>query len=393
MRKLLLILLLHVLLSLPVLAADYAISVSVTGNGSVVPNKTTGVRGDTITLTVTPDADYALLEIEARLASSVSGGLNIFVKLLPVDATHYAFVLTADTDIIATFVRQPIDSLGRLPYALYLADQTLFFLNTAESLAIGDPFLASTITALWSGVKVAHTPTSSSSVPGWNALNDMNTPLYAYRRIVFDESFSAARPTSLCNWFSVYDEGPTSIEGLQFLNTSEVTSMLGMFWDCSLLSEIDVSHFDTRNVTNMAYMFSGCNALQTIDVSNFNMHKVKNIRSMFYDCKSLEQILCDDVWDVSASRDMFHNCPMLYGAVAWSDDHINSDMANPYTGYFTFSNGDLDGDGQQTSLDVQTLVSLLLQKASPTKVSDINKDGRLSLSDVTTFVNRLSFQP
>jgi len=397
MRKILPIIILHFLLYIfhfsPALAIDYTISVSVTGNGTVIPNKTTAARGDTIFLTVTPGVDCALLDIEARLAPSVSGGLNILAQSFKIDANHYAVIVTADTDVTATFVLLPYDEYGRLPYALYLADGTLLFYNTSESLAVGDIIRGSSIVALWSDIGITHTSTSSSSMSGWNATDEMDVPLYPYRRVIFDESFSTVRPQSFCNWFSVYDGGPTSIEGLQYLNTSEATSMSGMFWDCFLLSEIDVSHFDTRNVTNMAYMFSGCSALQTIDVSNFDTRKVKNIRSMFYECTSLERILCDDTWDTSASRQMFYDCPKLHGAVAWNLDEINSSMANPYTGYFSFSNGDLNADGAQDEIDVHLLAAMIANGAPVTRVSDINKDGLLSLSDLTALVNRLRQAP
>ena len=388
MRKLLTIILLF-LYSISALAVDCSITISVTGNGTVVSDKTTAARGDTIYLTVTPDEGYALLDIEARLAPSVSGGLNILARTFKIDSCHYAVIVTADTDVTATFVPIPYDSLGRLPYALYLADSTLLFINTAESLTIGSLIRGSTIVALWSGIELTFTSTSTSTLVGWNTIDDTDAPLYPYRHVVFDESFAAVRPISLSNWFSVYDGGPTSIEGIQYLNTSEVTSMYGMFWDCSSLSEIDVSHFDTRNVANMSYMFSGCTALKSIDVSNFDTGNVKNMRSMFYACPSLEHILCDDVWDATISREMFYNCPKLHGAVAWDASMVNSSMANPYTGYFTFSNGDLNADGVWDEIDVRLLASMIANGAPVTQVSDINKDGQLSLSDLTALVNRV----
>ena len=232
--------------------------------------------------------------------------------------------------------------------------------------------------------------TKASSTPGWNDTDEEDEPLYPYLHIIFDESFSTVRPTGLCNWFSVYfDGGPTSIEGLQYLNTSKVTTMFGMFWDCSAISDIDVSHFDTRQVTNMAYLFSGCSSIQTLDLSRFDMSKVINANRMFDGCTSLEQILCDDAWEIRIATKMFANCPSLHGAAAWDEYDVNGDMANPDYGYFTYASGDLDGDGCLTSIDVDLLVRLVLKGGFHTRVSDINRDSRLSLSDVTTLVNRI----
>ena len=71
---------------------------------------------------------------------------------------------------------------------------------------------------------------------------------------VFDASFREFRPTTTAGWFLCFP-WLKSIEGLDYLNTSEVTDMSGMFLGCSSLTEIDFSHFDTSQVTNMNGVF------------------------------------------------------------------------------------------------------------------------------------------
>ena len=86
--------------------------------------------------------------------------------------------------------------------------------------------------------------------------------------VEFDPSFAAARPTTLNGWF----QNCTAlwrITGLQYLNTSQVTNMASMFYNCPLLTEIDLRPLDTRNVTDMSYMFSGCSKLKRLDFSRF----------------------------------------------------------------------------------------------------------------------------
>ena len=71
--------------------------------------------------------------------------------------------------------------------------------------------------------------------------------------VVFNNSFSKARPTTAYRWF---DEALVcEIEGIQNLITSSVTNMEGMFRWCINLKNIDLSHFDTSKVTNMKGMF------------------------------------------------------------------------------------------------------------------------------------------
>lgn len=71
------------------------------------------------------------------------------------------------------------------------------------------------------------------------------------------------------------------------VNTSKVTNMYYMFYGCSGLTELDVSGFDTSKVTNMYRMFEGCSRLTELDVSGFDTAKVTDMASMFYDCSGL----------------------------------------------------------------------------------------------------------
>ena len=134
----------------------------------------------------------------------------------------------------------------------------------------------------------------------------------AVERVVFDPSFAQARPTTTAYWF--YDmENLTSITGLNYLNTSEVTNMLGMFWDCKYLTSLDLSSFNTANVTDMRFMFNKCENLTSLDVSSFNTANVINMLAMFWDCKNLTSLdvssfNTSNVTDMAA---MFENCGKL----------------------------------------------------------------------------------
>ena len=59
-------------------------------------------------------------------------------------------------------------------------------------------------------------------------------------KVVFDESFKDARPTTCYFWFSGMSN-LEEIENLQNLNTSEVTYMRLMFWNCSKIQSLDLS--------------------------------------------------------------------------------------------------------------------------------------------------------
>ncbi|MCW4098949.1 BspA family leucine-rich repeat surface protein [Prevotella copri] len=130
--------------------------------------------------------------------------------------------------------------------------------------------------------------------------------------IVFDKSFSTYTPTSLYRFFESLTKLET-ITGLEYLNTENVTNMGRMFYNCSSLTSLDVTHFNTANVTNMSYIFSGCSKLTSLDVTHFNTAKVKNMHNMFSSCSSLTSL---DVTHFNTAKvedmyGMFYSCSSL----------------------------------------------------------------------------------
>ena len=108
-------------------------------------------------------------------------------------------------------------------------------------------------------------------------------------KVVFDPAFANARPTKCNEWFQGCEK-LTSIEGIEYLNTSQVTDMHNMFYNCYYLQTIDFSGFDTRKVKDMSNMFYNCGSLKSLDISNFNTSEVTNMRGMFYHCIGLTSL-------------------------------------------------------------------------------------------------------
>ncbi|MCD7950140.1 MAG: DUF285 domain-containing protein, partial [Erysipelotrichaceae bacterium] len=66
----------------------------------------------------------------------------------------------------------------------------------------------------------------------------------------------------------------TSIDFNDCFYTSNVTTMIEMFYNCQELTELDLSSFDTSNVSDMSYMFYRCRSLTELDLSSFNTSNV-----------------------------------------------------------------------------------------------------------------------
>ena len=172
-----------------------------------------------------------------------------------------------------------------------------------------------------------------SNNPGWEAQKRN------IKKVVFDASFANARPTSCCRWFAdcFY---LTEIEGIENLNTQNVTDMSEMFTCCYALTSLDVSNFNTQNVEDMTDMFLGCEGLSLLDLSNFNTANVMGMSSMFSGCSTLQTIFASDKFvtdKVSGGDDMFISCENLKGFIDYISNRDKTDKtyANYTTGYFT----------------------------------------------------------
>lgn len=203
----------------------------------------------------------------------------------------------------------------------------------------------------------AYSLNEGRAVPMWVTKHDV-----AIQKVIFDDSFAKARPVTCMCWFF----GCTNlknIEGINNLNTTEVTDMGAMFRNCSSLTDLDVSGFDTRKVTTMGTMFAGCSKLSTLDVSGFDTKNVTdmycmfnkcsglttlnvsgfdtknvtNMREMFSGCSKLATIYVSDKFvttNVTDGKNMFNMCKALEGAVSYNGQQNDMAMANYHNGYF-----------------------------------------------------------
>ena len=131
-------------------------------------------------------------------------------------------------------------------------------------------------------------------------------------KIVFKESIADARSTTASYWFYGCSN-LTAIEGLEYVNTSEVLTMQCMFYSCSSLTSLDLSNFDTSKVSDMRWMFWGCSGLESLNVSSFNTSKITSMYSMFCDCSSLTSLDVSsfDTSNVTEMLFAFYNCSKL----------------------------------------------------------------------------------
>ena len=182
-------------------------------------------------------------------------------------------------------------------------NKTLYFISKAKTIAAGDTYNGQKVTATWSDTEVTATGTTE---PEWTAYSEN------VENVVFDATFVRAHPTSCAQWFANMSH-LTSITGLEYLNTSEVTTMNSMFSECKALTSLDVTTFDTQNVTDMSRLFSGCATLKSLDVSSFNTGNVTDMSGLFSGCAALKSLDVSsfNTENVTNMSDMFRDCTAL----------------------------------------------------------------------------------
>ena len=224
--------------------------------------------------------------------------------------------------------------------------------------------------------------------PGWYWDNNSNRS--EITKVVFDNSFSSARPTTCELWFDRFTK-LEEIDGLANLNTEEVIlmgymfsgcnalksidlstfntgkveNMFGMFYGCKALTTLDLSHFNTENLKDVGQLFFNCTALKSIDLKNFNTTNVTNMGSLFFSCIALESLdlssfntlnvtdfssefnNCTNLQTIYVSDkfiispgvtshgSMFLGCNKLVGAIKYSSNCTDGNYANTVNGYFT----------------------------------------------------------
>ena len=100
----------------------------------------------------------------------------------------------------------------------------------------------------------------------------------------------------------------TDVDGLiSYSDTSSVTDMSYMFYDCSSLTTIP--QLDTSSVTKMSYMFNGCRSLTTI--KQLDMSKVTDMSYMFGSCSLLTTVPQLDTSSCKNMNHMFYGCYQL----------------------------------------------------------------------------------
>ncbi len=131
--------------------------------------------------------------------------------------------------------------------------------------------------------------------------------------VIFHTSFRNYRPISCRYWFQNFEK-ITGIDFENLITDESLLNMEGMFAYCEKLVSVDLSSFNTTNVVEMKGMFQGCKNLSKVTFGdNFSTEKVPDFQNMFYDCSSITEIDLSsfNTQRVETMQAMFCNCSKL----------------------------------------------------------------------------------
>ena len=136
-------------------------------------------------------------------------------------------------------------------------------------------------------------------------------------------------PENMSDWMSAWGDVWTDFVermDLSALDTSQVTNMSSMFYNCQNLVKLDLSNFDTtkvekatsmfewstrlteitfgekctfENATSLHAMFNNCQSVEELDVRSFNTANVTDMAAMFQTCPKLEKIIFGENFNTS----------------------------------------------------------------------------------------------
>ena len=172
-------------------------------------------------------------------------------------------------------------------------------------------------------------------------------------QINFNSNFNTSNVTSMKGMFSRCSS-LTSLD-LSSFNTSNVTNMWSMFGYCSSLTSLDLSKFNTSNVTDMRFMFGGCSSLTNLDLSSFNTSEITSMLCMFRGCSSLTSLDLNSFNTINVTNmvAMFSMCSSLTAL-----DLRNFNTSKVIYFHNSYYEGMFYGCSSLTSLDLSSFNTL-----------------------------------
>ena len=281
-----------------------------------------GMAMDILVKLISKISGVALTQKASITPSVIMSGSSITPK---VKTSTMSTVKNADNDQNDDTTQD--DSLTGKAYLIYKEDtkELIFFRSTEDIDTSGSQTVTidgeSYTGLVYTGFEEAEFPWRTifngkkyETVTFLNRIKPFNTnSLFRGRSVKTINNIGYLDTSNVTNMSEMfYDCGELTELDVTNFDTSKVTDMSGMFHQCWSLTELDVTNFDTTNVTDMSGMFGGLD-LTELDVTNFDTTNVTDMSGMFYGSWSLTELDVTnfDTSNVTNMSEMFTSCKGL----------------------------------------------------------------------------------
>lgn len=128
----------------------------------------------------------------------------------------------------------------------------------------------------------------SSSSSFTKLVNAMDNTMFSYPLSYFSMAYAPNSSYNLVNY-----------------NVSRLTSLAGCFYNCTSLTNVDVSTWKTNNVTNLFWLFANDQKLNNVSsLANWNTLNVRNMNGMFAYCMNLTNLGALNSWKMNNVSDL-----------------------------------------------------------------------------------------
>ena len=258
------------------------------------------VNGETADAVVTGTPTYTVTKDGAEVSADENGYFpagEYTVTASGLTATNYTITYKVGTLTVETSVVKPVlrshswsDTTDFMAYKSTITGITFLDEGTVPE-------------------SPTHGPWDVSSAQNGSATAWMEgTEVY----IVGNGTGTIGMPENSSAWFGSMSK-LTAINGMDILDTSNVTNMDNLFDSCSSLTSVDLSGLDLGKVTQMRNMFAICTSLQSVDMHDLNTANLKLFSNVFNCCESLTGVNMSgmDTHNVTDINYMFGRCLAL----------------------------------------------------------------------------------
>lgn len=165
--------------------------------------------------------------------------------------------------------------------------------------------------------------------------------------------------TGINNMYGMFDgcTALTSVNLPNLIRTENPLNISYMFYDCSGLTDIDLSCIYAKNLSNIELAFCNCYSVTKINIKNLDTSKIINMSSVFQNCNSLKEIIGEistkSIGNINYLFDACHNLVTSITISSIPSSYVNAFYSSSPSGCITVN----------YEIDCQDIAKILIEQS------------------------------